>query len=311
MITYKSLLMRHGRITINLILLIVIGILSFLAFWKYEKYTGPLLSGIVKLSTNDSRKQYKESLSNYFDPEPTWKPSKKNNTSTQPEIVGKVGVLIDINSGDILYEKNANKKMPIASLVKIMTAVVALEHKDPNDLMYVTRHAGGIGENSMGITPGEVYTLEELLYGLILHSGNDSAYAIAEGVAGDDERFVEWMNYKAKEIGLGNTHFADPSGLDDETYSTPTDLVKLTRYALKNPTFREIVKTVEHEIYSDEDNKYLYLYNQTNLLTTYPGVQGVKTGFTEEAGLCLTTYANNEGKEVVGVVLNSTDGRVT
>src|SRR3989338_11248339 len=201
---------------------------------------------------------------------------------------------------------NSYEKMKIASLAKIMTAVVALEHKKLDSKMYVSKKVAGIGENSMQIDEGEIYTLEELLYGLILHSGNDSAYAIAEGAAGNSDRFVEWMNFKAKEIGLANTHFTDPSGLDDSAYSTATDLVKLTRYALKDPEFRNIVKTVEKELTSDT-HKYIYLYNQTNLLTTYPGVAGVKTGYTEEAGLCLVTYTNNEGKEVVGVVLNSID----
>ena len=127
--------MRYGRITINLVLLIVIVAFAFLAFWKYDNYSGPLLSGIVEFSNSDSKEEYEETLATYFDPEPTWKPTKKNGTSNQPEIIGKAAVLIDINSGDILYEENASKKMRIASLVKIMTAVIALEHKDINDMI--------------------------------------------------------------------------------------------------------------------------------------------------------------------------------
>jgi D-alanyl-D-alanine carboxypeptidase (penicillin-binding protein 5/6) len=158
----------------------------------------------------------------------------------------------------------------------------------------------------MGITEGEIYTVEELLYGLILHSGNDSAYALAEGTAGSVEEFTKWMNFKAKELGLLNTYFADPSGLDDSTYSTAYDLARLTEYALLNTEFRRISKTRELEIYSDT-HKYMFLENQTNLLTSYPGVEGVKTGYTEEAGLCLITYSRNNGVELVGVVLNSLD----
>jgi D-alanyl-D-alanine carboxypeptidase len=158
----------------------------------------------------------------------------------------------------------------------------------------------------MYLTTGEVYTLKELLYGLLLNSGNDAAYAIADGVAGDTSTFVEWMNIKAKEIGLENTEFKDPSGLDDNTYSTAQDLIKLSRYAMKHDLFREIVKTYNIELTSDT-HKYVYLENATNLLTSYPGVAGVKTGYTEEAGLCLVTYASNNGHEIMGVVLKSID----
>jgi D-alanyl-D-alanine carboxypeptidase len=141
----------------------------------------------------------------------------------------------------------------------------------------------------------------------MLNSGNDAAYAIAEGIAVDSQTFTEFMNIKAKELGLTNTYFADPSGLDDDTYSTPEELVKLTIYALQIPTFRTIVKTREYELPSTDTHKYIYLENQTNLLRSYPGVEGVKTGYTEESGLCLITYANNFGHELVGVVLGSVD----
>jgi len=195
--------------------------------------------------------------------------------------------------------------MKIASLVKIMTAVVALEHKNLDERVVVSEKAAGIGENAMGISEGEVYTLEEFLYGLMLNSGNDSAYAIAEGVAGSADDFVSWMNIKAKELSLNNTEFFCPSGLNDDTYSTAIDLAKLSRYAMQNEDFRRIVGTVDLELPYSERHKYLYLENQTNLLTTYPGVGGIKTGYTEEAGYCLVTYAKNEGVELIGVVLNS------
>lgn len=299
---------KKGNALINIVLFVVVVILAFAVFSKTnEGAVEGMASGLVKPEDIDPMLMYNETLINFFDPEPGWFPKRENNTGMQPEIAGEAAMLVDINSGDILYKKEAYKKMPIASLVKIMTAVVALEHKGIDERIYVTREAANIGENSMGIDRGEVYTLEELLYGLIMHSGNDAAYAIADGVAGNSDRFVAWMNLKAEELGLTDTHFADPSGLDDSTFSTAADMIKLTRYALKNPDFRKVAGTLEYEIYSDEDNKYLYLYNQTNLLSTYPGVAGVKTGYTEVAGLCLVTYAENEGKEVVGIVLNSID----
>ncbi|MFH1648757.1 MAG: D-alanyl-D-alanine carboxypeptidase, partial [Patescibacteria group bacterium] len=190
---------------------------------------------------------------------------------------------------------------------KIMTAVVALEHKNLDEEIIISPQASEIGENVMGISAGEVYTLEEMLYGLMLNSGNDAAYAIAEGVAGDVDTFVKWMNIKAEEINLSDSFFGGPSGLYGGTYSTAIDLVKLSYYAMKKETFREIVKTYELEFPYSEKHKYIYLWNQTNLLTTYPGVAGIKTGYTEDAGLCLVTYAENEGRELIGVILNSID----
>ena len=300
--------MKSGKILVNLILLIVLLLLGF-GYLTLENEPSELIKGFIKDSDVDSLKKYSETLITKFAPEPSWLEGRTfiRSDLPQPEIVGKSAILVEINSGDILYELNSKEKKPIASLVKIMTAVVALKHKNLDDKVYISKDAASIGENSMLLSAGEVFTLENLLYGLVLHSGNDAAYAIAEEVAGNSDRFVEWMNIKAKELGMNDTKFTDPSGLDDATYSTPIDLIKLTRYALKNPNFRKIASTVEYEIYGSEEHKYIYLYNQTNLLTTYPGVAGIKTGFTEEAGLSLVTYAENGGREVVGVVLNSTD----
>jgi len=234
-----------------------------------------------------------------------WKTDEVLGISNEPDVSGESALLVDINSGKVVYEKNSTQKKKIASLAKIMTAVVVLEHKNIDDEITISSKAAVVGENDMGISAGEVYTLEELLYGLILNSGNDAAYAISEGVAGDSSAFVKWMNMKAKELNLGNTYFADPSGLDDESYSTASDLVKLARYAMQKDEFRKIVGTVSIELPYSEKHKYLNLENQTNLLTTYPGVAGIKTGYTEEAGYCLVTYAKNENVELVGAVLKS------
>lgn len=258
----------------------------------------------------NSLQRYKDTLIDYDNPETEWAYTKELGTYEQPMISGQAGILVDISTGNALFIKAPNNKMKIASLTKIMTAVLILEHKKLTDKVYVDRESANIGENSMGISEGETYTVEELIYGLILNSGNDAAYALSKSAAGSVPTFVEWMNYKAKELGLNDTYFADPSGLDDATYSTPYDLLKLTRYALKNQEFKNIVKTTQKELAqdtNDTEHKYLLLENQTNLLTSYPGVQGVKTGYTEEAGLCLVTYAINEGHELIGVVLNSID----
>jgi D-alanyl-D-alanine carboxypeptidase (penicillin-binding protein 5/6) len=295
--------------TIKYIFVIVPFILLYLAF-NIDSIEHFNIKGFLPTEIRSDEdwieKKYHETLRVYFDADPNWTPGEKFGTSAEPEVIGESALLVDMESGHVLYEKNSTQRREIASLVKIMTAVVALEHKDLNEYITVSEHAASIGENSMGLTTGEAYTLRELMYGLVLASGNDAAYAIAEGVAGNSDAFVEWMNIKGAELGLQNSHFAGPSGLDDSTYSTAEDLVKLTRYAMKNPDFREIVGTVEMELISDS-HKYVYLYNQTNLLTSYPGVAGVKTGYTEEAGLCLVTYAQNGGHEVIGVVLDSTD----
>jgi len=232
-------------------------------------------------------------------------------TEALPDVRANSALSVDIVTNQIIYHKNATAKLPIASLTKIMTAIVALEHLKLTQELTVSTNAATIGENMMGTTEGEKYTFEELLYGLILHSGNDAAYTIAENAAGNVATFVEWMNFKAEELGLGDTRFYDPSGLDDNTYSTAYDLVKLTKYALQNPDFKKVVATVDKEIaYVKGQHKYLPLSNQTNLLTTYPGVLGVKTGYTEAANLCLVSYAKNNDVEIVSVVLAS-DARKT
>jgi len=252
------------------------------------------------------RETYYSKINRIGDAEPSWSPEDTESSENNEMIAGYSGQIVDINNNKTLYSKNAKTKVKIASLVKVMTAVVAVEHGDLDQEIRVSEKAATIGENSMGISEGEVYTLRELLYGLFLASGNDSAYAIAEGVAGDSDTFVTWMNLKAKELGMSDTVFYDPSGLNDNTISTASDLVRLSRYALKSMEIRKIAKTYEIELISDK-HKYIYLDNQTNLLRTYPGVEGLKTGYTEDAGLCLITYARNYGHEFVGVVLNSID----
>ncbi|HLB51325.1 hypothetical protein A3F07_00075 [candidate division WWE3 bacterium RIFCSPHIGHO2_12_FULL_38_15] len=302
----------------KLLIFILFSVLGYGLFSLY-KHSGSVKNvkasdqSVVKLVADDTEntayKRYKDSIINSYDADLSWlsdKDFEEYGTSSQPEIAGEAGVLVEINSGKVLFSKEINKRMKIASLAKIMTAVVALEHRSLDTRIYIEAEAASVGENSMGISETEVYTLEELMYGLMMNSGNDAAYATAKGVAGNVERFVQWMNFKASELGLANTYFADPSGLNDTTYSTPLDLVKLSRYAMKNPKIKNIVKTVIKEL-PGEEHKYIALENQTNLLTTYPGVAGIKTGYTEEAGLCLVTYASNGGKEVIGVVLKSVD----
>lgn len=233
-------------------------------------------------------------------------------SSTNPPSLSARGVLIyDLETKKTLYQKNAKTRYPMASLTKIMTAIIALENKATDD-KYIVRQEHLVGENSMGLDVGEVLSLEELLYGLILPSGNDAAEVLASRYKGGRSAFIEAMNDKAKSLGLTNTNFTNPSGLegDGNQYSSAYDLVAITNYGLNNfPTFRKVVSTYEYVLPETNNHKSYHLYNETNLLTSYPGVKGVKTGFTFEAGYCLVTYLDYEGHQIVGVVLGSENRR--
>lgn len=227
------------------------------------------------------------------------------------ELTAKSVLMYDLSTDKVLYKKDADERLPMASLTKIMTAIIALENQKPDD-RYLVRPADIVGENSMGLTAGEVLSLEELLYGLMLPSGNDAAEVLANNYPEGRKAFLQAMNDKAKAIGLTDTRFSNPSGLqgDGEQYTTTYDLLVITRYALENyPLFADIVATAEHSIPATADHNGYFLVNETNLLTTYEGVKGVKTGYTPEAGLCLITYLEYDGHKIIGVILNSQDRR--
>lgn len=225
----------------------------------------------------------------------------------------KSAILVDYDTGKVIFAKDENARLPAASTVKIMTALVALEKSKLEDIFVVSEKASKIGENSMGLTAGEKLTLEELLYGLMLVSGNDAAVTIAEGIAGSEEEFVKMMNNQVRQLGLGDSKFVNATGLDVDGsigYSTVYDLAVIARYTWENyPVFRQITETVHNYIEANNNHGDFDLYNDTNLLTTYPGVKGIKPGFTWEAGLCLVTYAENDGKRLIGVILGSDDRR--
>lgn len=241
-----------------------------------------------------------------------WEPNLLNkNTKHTFDVTALGAISYDMSTNTVLFAKNIDDRLPMASLTKIMTAVVALENMDLHEKITISKEAATIGESSMGLTVGEVLTLENLLYGLILHSGNDAAEAIAQSSKFGKDGFLFLMNKKAEDIGLSNTRFTNASGLegDGEQYSSAKELLILTRYALQNPTFAKIVATYQHDIPESKDNKAYTLYNETNLLTTYPGVKGVKTGFTNEAGMCLVTYLEHEGHKIIAILLNSQNRR--
>jgi D-alanyl-D-alanine carboxypeptidase (penicillin-binding protein 5/6) len=216
--------------------------------------------------------------------------------------------LIDVESGRLLYNSNGDKPMKIASLTKIMTAIVAIEHGKLSDMVKTSVRAAGREGSSIYLKKGEEMSLQNLLYGLMLRSGNDAATAIAEHVGGSEEGFVHMMNEKAQMLGLTNTQFMNPHGLDVEGhYSTANDLAKLTAYALKNPIFKTIVKT-KVKTAPNPNDKWDYSWkNKNRMLTMYEGADGVKTGYTKQALRCLVSSATRNGQQLAVVTLNDGD----
>lgn len=229
------------------------------------------------------------------------------NSSKILEVTAQSALLYDLSANKVLYEKDAQARLPMASLTKIMTAIVAIENKQEDD-EYIVRPESLVGEDSMGLTSGEVLALEELLYGLLLPSGNDAAETLASNYQSGRGGFISAMNDKAKALGLKNTNFTNPSGLqgDGNQYTTAHDLLVITRYVVETyPSFLDVTATAEKHLPQTTTHKEFYLYNETNLITSYPGVRGIKTGYTPEAGLCLVTYLEYDGHKIVGILLNS------
>ena len=215
-----------------------------------------------------------------------------------PDINARSAIVIDFDSGRVLYEKNAYQKRPMASTTKIMTAIIALEYGNLDDVVTVSKNAASIWGSTIKLTSGEQLTLKELMYGLLMCSGNDAAIAIAEHIGGSVESFLIMMNNKAKDIGALNTNFTSPHGLDETGhYSTAYDMAIITKYALEIPLFNEIVKTK-----SIQSGKR-FMSNTNEMLTSYEGADGVKTGYTGKAGRCLITSATRDGRRFISVVL--------
>lgn len=228
-----------------------------------------------------------------------------------PEGLGvhaETAALIDVASGRLLYGKAGDKRMRIASLTKIMTAIVAIESGKLSDQVKVSAAAYGKEGSSVYLKSGEEISLHHLLYGLMLRSGNDAAAAIAEHVGGSEEGFVLLMNRKAQELGLDGTHFMNPHGLDHAGhYSTANDLAKLTAYALHNPVFQEIVKTGTMRVPNPEASWDRIWNNKNKMLSIYQGADGVKTGYTKLSKRCLVSSATRSGQQLAAVTLNDPD----
>ena len=220
----------------------------------------------------------------------------------------KSAILIEAESGTLLYQKNAFVKRPMASTTKIMTALVAIESGNIDRLVKIDDRAREIEGSSIYLAEGEVLSMRDLLYALLLASANDAAAAIAYEVSGSIEKFAKLMNKKADELGLSSTHFTNPHGLhDDEHYTTAYDLAMITLAALKNEIFLEICSSKSKVIPLNVDEGRRYLTNHNKLLRTYNGCIGVKTGFTKASGRCLVSAAEREGLRLIAVTLGAPD----
>lgn len=223
--------------------------------------------------------------------------------TAEPDVNAGGIVLLEATTGKVLYAKNAHVKLPMASTTKVMTAMLALEHGGLDTLVEITEEAYGEEGSSMYLELGEKISLRDLLYGLMLVSGNDAAVAIATYIGGSVGGFARLMNQKAKELGALNTNFVTPNGLhDDNHYTTAYDLGLICQAAMKMPEFQELVSTTSYK--TSTGNLARYLKSKNRVLTQYQGGNGIKTGYTKPAGKCLTFAAQRDGMQLIGVVLN-------
>ena len=227
-----------------------------------------------------------------------------SNVSELPKTNSRRYIVYDRISKSMIIGKNEDVKSAMASTTKIMTTIVILEKADLNEKVTVSAKAGGTGGSRLGLKRGDKASVRDLLYGLMLRSGNDAAVALAEHVGGSVKEFAELMNEKAIELGLTNTHFVTPHGLDDANhYTTALELAKLTDYAMNNETFVKIVGTKSTTIYINNQSRQI---NNTNeLLGVLNGVVGVKTGFTNNAGRCLVTETKRNNIDIITIVLGA------
>ena len=227
-------------------------------------------------------------------------------TTTNAYSASSARIVMEQSSGRIFEESNAYARLPMASTTKVLTAITALEFALPDEQVTIPASAVGIEGSSIYLTAGETLSLKDLLYGLMLRSGNDSAEAIAHHVGGR-ELFIERMNQVAKKAGAENSNFTNPHGLsEDDHYTTAYDLALITKYAFENPLFRQISATKSHRATNSDGYTRVFL-NKNKILGLTEGGNGVKTGFTKRAGRCLVASAERDGMQLISVVLNVGD----
>ncbi len=232
----------------------------------------------------------------------------KNSKYISPIIGARSSIALDMNTGKILYEKNAYERLPIASITKLMTTYIILKENKLNDVVTVSNNAATVEGSTMYLRAGETIAVENLLYGALINSANDAAVALAEYNAGSVDEFVEKMNKEALLLGLTDTHFSNPIGLDQaDNYSSSYDIAKLSKYIYQNQFIKHAAKLKELEVKSVSGD-YTHKLESTNELldNEYLNIKGLKTGRTSSAGLCLVSIAENESSnEIITVVLDS------
>ncbi len=335
----KFSLRFFGMILAASFLLIFIGAGAAWIVTKKDQHVSPVSEKTSSPSSSIAIVQKKKSTTDQYPPSqyfprslmPTFPDAEveiKKATPLDPRGITAIAwAAMDRETGQLLVGKNLTAKRPLASVTKAMTALIAQENAPLTKMLAVSDTATKAGEAVMGLTSGERITVEDLLYGIILPSGNDAAETLAEGIflkrdqGGSSEEesrqkaratFIASMNKKATEIGMNDTFFINPTGLDGETieessYSTPLDLLGLGNYFLRNSSLSTIASTQEMVIpYKEHYHKAFFLYNILQFKRAYPGILGIKPGITDFAGETLLSYAENGGKKIILVLLGST-----
>lgn len=238
-------------------------------------------------------------------------------TKTSANLIpnAKSGMLIDYNSGTVIYEKNPDEKLSIASLTKMIAQLIILENVEQgkikwNDVITVSENAASFGGSQIYLEPNEKMSVEDLFKGISVASANDATVAMAETIAGSEEEFVKLMNKKVQELGLKNTHFSNCTGLDiDNHYSTARDLTVIARELLSHEKILDFSSIYEDYLREDTNNKF-WLVNTNKLVRQYPGADGLKTGHTDAAGYCLAATANKNNMRLIAIVLGEDNSKV-
>lgn len=277
------------------------GLLSIGIYYKYGSSTNSFDSRI--LGTQDVAEEHSSQKSPTEETQE--EPFKKPYINPPPEISAKAYGVVNLNEELVMFKKNPNLILPPASVTKIMTAIVALENYDLDKSVVVPPQCTKLNGSSVGFLANEVLTLQDLLYGLLVRSGADAACAIAS--INSQEEFIDKMNKKADELGMTNTTFQNEIGFDAENshFSTINDLEKLTLYALKSGVFRKLVGTTEVTLTSLNPGTSYKIKSTNDLLFTIPGTVGIKTGFTQNAGECLSYLYENKGQSILITILGS------
>ncbi|MCI8360072.1 MAG: D-alanyl-D-alanine carboxypeptidase [Clostridiales bacterium] len=229
-------------------------------------------------------------------------------SANPPGVSAKAAILLEASSGKILMEKNAYERLPMASTTKIMTSLLLAERGNLEETLVTTRQMVTVEGSSMGLQAGDTVSYHDLLYGMLLASGNDAANTTAIALGGSLTGFAQMMNDKAAELGLTSTHFVTPSGLDDpEHYTTACDLARLAAYAMENPDFKAAASSKSATLCYGNPPYKRTLSNHNKLLARYEGTIGVKTGFTKKSGRCLVSSAERDGARLIAVTLNAPD----